>query len=85
MRWPLPWPNDLGTQIWPRYCEDVPPHQNEVCQLLQKLLSKEDTHTHTDEQTDGHRQTHTHTHDENITSTAYVGGNNCNVFLLAPV
>ena len=25
MRWP--WPNDLDTQTWPRYCKDVPPHQ----------------------------------------------------------
>ena len=25
MRWPWPWPNDLDTQTWPRYCQDVPP------------------------------------------------------------
>ena len=25
MRWP--WPNDLDTQTWPRYCQDIPPHQ----------------------------------------------------------
>ena len=28
MRWPWPWSNDLDTQTWPRYCQDVPPHQN---------------------------------------------------------
>ena len=37
-----------------------------LCQLLQKLQPKQ-THTQT------HRQTHRH--DENITSTAYAGGN----------
>ena len=30
----------------------------------------------TDRQTDIHTQTHTHRHNENITSTAYAGGNN---------
>ena len=40
-----------------------------LCQLFQKLEPEQ-----TDRQTD--RQTHTHTHDENITSTAYAGGNN---------
>ena len=35
----------------------------------------------TDRQTDTHTHTHrqTHRHDENITSTAYAGGNNCNL------
>ena len=39
MRWSWPWPNDLGTQTWPRYGQDLPPFQNEV-QLIQ-------THTET--------------------------------------
>ena len=25
--WPWPWPNEIDTQTWPRYCQDVPPHQ----------------------------------------------------------
>ena len=41
-------------------------------QLIQKLWPKE-THRHKHTQTDRH--THTHTDDENITSTAYAGGN----------
>ena len=36
-----------------------------------KVIAQTDTHTHTHRQTDRH----THTHDENITSTAYAGGN----------
>ena len=49
-----------------------------------KVIARTDTYTHrhtdrqTDRQTDTHTHTywHTHIHDENITSTAYVGGKN---------
>ena len=27
MRWPWPWPNNLGTQTWPRYGQDVTSYQ----------------------------------------------------------
>ena len=57
--------NDLDTQTWPRYCQDVRPHQNEVSMSTgSKVIAQKDRHTHT------------HRRDENITSTAYAGGNN---------
>ena len=40
-----------------------------------KVIAQKDTHTNTHRQTDRQTDTHTHRHDENITSTAYVGGN----------
>ena len=61
MRWPWPWPNDLDTKTWPRYHQDVAPHQNEVSMSTpSKVVAR----------------TQTHRHDENITSTAYAGGKN---------
>jgi len=30
MLWPSSWPDDLNTQIWPRYSEDVPAYQKYV-------------------------------------------------------
>ena len=62
MRWP--WPNNLDTQTWPRYCQDVPPHQKWSLYVNWFKSYSLNTHTHT----------HTHTHYENITSTAYAGG-----------
>ena len=51
MRWPWPWSNDLDTQNWPRYGQDVPPYQKwSLFQLVQKL-QPEQTHTDTDTQT----------------------------------
>ena len=64
----LPWPNDLDTQTWPRYGQDVPSCQNwSFCVNLFKSYRHTDTVTQTD--------THTHWHDKNITSTIYVEGN----------
>ena len=66
MRWPWPWPNDLDTQTWPRYGQDVTPYQ------------KWSFYVNSFKSYSPNRQTctQTHTHDENITSTAYAGGKN---------
>ena len=65
MRWSWPWPNDLDTQTWPRYGQDVTPYQKWSFYVnLFKSYSRTDRQTH--------RQTRRH--DENITSTAYAGG-----------
>ena len=51
----LPWPNDLDTQTWPRYCQDVTPYQNEVSvSTALKVIARTDrqTHRHTRTQTD---------------------------------
>ena len=64
MRWP--WPNDLGTQTWPRYGQDVTWYQKWSFYVNSfKSYSP-------NRQTDRHK--HTHRHYENITSTAYAGG-----------
>ena len=68
MRWLWPWPNDLETQTWPRYGQDVTPYQK--WSFYVNSFKSYSPNRQTD------RQTHTHKHDENITSTAYAGGNN---------
>ena len=67
MRWP--WSNDLDTQTWPRYDQDVTPYQifSFYVNWFKSYSLNRQTDTHT------HRQPHRH--DENITSTAYAGGN----------
>ena len=62
MRWPWPWPNDLDTQTWPRYGQDVPPYQNDVSMSTgSKVIAQTNTHTrgqtHTDKHTDRHTDT----------------------------
>ena len=66
MRWPWPWPNDLDTQTWPRYGQDITPYQK--WSFYVNWFKSYSPNRQTDRQT--------HTHDENITSTAYAGGNN---------
>ena len=67
MRWPWPWPNDLDTQKWPRYVQDITPYQNEVSMSTHSKVTAQ-TDRHTDRQTDTQRN-------ENITSTpTYTGG-----------
>ena len=71
---------------WPRYCQDVSPHQkwSFYVNWFKSYSPNRQTHTHT--QTDTHTHTHTHTF-ENITCTAYAGGNNGqteNLFLSPP-
>ena len=46
-RWPWPWPNDLDTQTWPRYCQDVSSHQKSFYVNCFKSYSP-NRHTHTD-------------------------------------
>ena len=59
-----PWPNDLDTQTWPRYGQDVLPYK--ILSFYSKLIAQTDRHTHTDGQTGRQtdrqtdRQTHTH-------------------------
>ena len=64
MRWPWLWPNDVDTQIWPRYGQDVTPYQ------------KWSFYVNSFKSYSLNRQTHrlTDRHYENITSTVYVGG-----------
>ena len=60
------WPNDHDTQTWPRYCQDVPPHQTlgfYVNYFKSYSLNRE-------------RDRLTHRHQENIASTTHIGGNN---------
>ena len=65
MRWPWPWPNDLGTQTWPGYGQDVTPYQKWSFYVNSfKSYSP-----------NGQTDSKIHRHDENITSTAYAGGN----------
>ena len=61
MRWTWPWSNDIDTQTWPRYCQDVPSHQ------------KWSFYANWFKSYSLNRHTHTHRHYENITSTAYAG------------
>ena len=56
MRWPWPWPNDLDTQNWSRYGQDVLPYQ-ESSFCVKSFKSIAWTDRHTDRHT--HRQTHT--------------------------
>ena len=67
--WPWPWPNDLDTQIWPRYGQDVPAYQNEVSMWRgSKVIVWTDRNTgrQTDRHTHTHTHTHTHRHDQKL-------------------
>ena len=78
MRWPWTWPNDLDTQIWPRYCQDVTPYQKRgfYVNWLKSYIAQ------TDRQTDRHTHTYTHRHHKNIMSTTYTGGRNkCKIII----
>ena len=68
MRWPWPWSNDLDTQTWPRYGQDVTPYQkwSFYVNWFKSYSPNTQTHRHTDTDT----QTQTHRHDENITAYA---------------
>ena len=66
--WPWPWPNDLDTQTWPRYGQDVPAYQkwSFYVKWLKSYNLNRQKHRQTDTQTD--RQTHRQTDmTENIT------------------
>ena len=58
MRWPWPWPNDLDTQTWPRYGQDVTSYQkwsfyvNWFKSYSSNRQTDRHTHKHTDRQTD---------------------------------
>ena len=83
MRWPWPWPwsNDLDTQTWPRYGQDVPSYQkwSFYVNWFKNYSPNRQTDTDTHRQTDGQIDRHT---DENITSTAYAGGNKWQALIL---
>ena len=76
--WPWPWPNDLDTQTWPRYGQDVPPYQkwSSYVKRFKSYSLNRQTHRHTDTQT--HRQTDTRTdrHDRKHYLPAFAGGKN---------
>ena len=55
IRWLWTWPSDLDTQIWPRYGQDVTPHQN------WSFYVNSFTHYSLNRQTDRQTQTDTHT------------------------
>ena len=50
-----PWPNDLDTQAWPGYCQDVPPHQK--WSFYVNWFKSYNLNRHTDKQTDRHTDT----------------------------
>ena len=73
--WPWPWPNELDTQTWPRYGQDVPAYQKwsfYVKGFKSYSLNRQTEHRHTDRHTD--RQTDRH--DRKHYLPAYAGGNN---------
>ena len=48
MRWPWPWSNDLDTQTWPRYGQDVTPYQKRSFYVNCFKSYSLNGHTHTD-------------------------------------
>ena len=74
--WHWTWPDDLDTPTSPRYGQDVPLHQKwsffVYCFKKFSPNRHKDTHTHRDTRTDRQK----HRQYENITSSAYAGGNN---------
>ena len=68
--WPWPWSNDLDTQTWPRYDQDVPAYQKwsfYVKRFKSYSLNRQ-KHRQTDTQTDRH--------DRKRYLPTYAGGNN---------
>ena len=61
--WRWSWFNDLDTQPWPRYGQDVAAYK------------KWSFYVNWFKSYNPNRHTHTHTHYENVTSTACAGGN----------
>ena len=61
--WPWPWPNDLYTQTWPRYDQDVPAYQK--WSFYVKRFKSYSLNRQTDR------------HDRKHYLPAYAGGNKC--------
>ena len=78
-----PWPNDIDTQIWPRYDQDIPPYQkwSSYVKRFKSYSLNSQTHRHIDTHTDRQTDRQTDRHNRKHYLPAFAGGNNNNMWL----